>query len=257
MSESTILTGTLWCGQLRTADEFAEANRLYQRVFHYEPIDFSLNANLLSALASNGGSAVGVRDGERLVGFAYGFLGTDRNEFFHYSQAAVVDGDYQGRGIGHMLKEKQRHIALEWGTTHMHWTFDPMFSRNGHFNFNTLKAIGAQFAEDYYGRPDSDRLIVDWTLDEQPDPYAALRKPANLPELSRANWGTALTADGVTYVVIPGTVAAGESQAALASVHLLLRETLHRVFDAGEVIIGCQRVDAQTSVYVCAPRVAL
>ena len=63
---------------LTTGDDFRAAAELYTRVFGYERPEFSLNPNLLSALARNGGSAVGVRGaGGELIGFAYGFAGRD------------------------------------------------------------------------------------------------------------------------------------------------------------------------------------
>ncbi|MFT8638255.1 MAG: GNAT family N-acetyltransferase [Pseudoclavibacter sp.] len=239
---------TLWFGSLETAAEYAAADELYRRVFKYDSMSFSLNANLLAAIVRNGGSAVGAKDGDRLIGFAYGFPGTDGANFYHYSQAAVVDDAYQGLGIGHRLKEAQRQVALGVGTTHMRWSFNPMYSRNGHFNFNTLRAVGVAFVPDYYGRPDSDRLIADWILDGSSDPYAQVRTV--LPEVAAGpgDWGRAVMCGEVAYVAIPGTVVAGEPHPELEDVRLRVRAALQEVFAAGRVIVSCRRIDGETSV---------
>ncbi|MCI1206789.1 MAG: GNAT family N-acetyltransferase [Microbacteriaceae bacterium] len=246
---------TLWFGSLTTAAEYAAADELYRRVFKYTDPSFSLNANLLAAIARNGGSTVGAKDGDRLVGFAYGFSGTDGDTFFHYSQAAVVDDEYQGLGIGHRLKEAQRRVALGFGTTHMRWSFNPMYSRNGHFNFNTLGAVGAAFMEDYYGRPDSDRLIADWCIDEsKPDPYAEIRAGHAVPAVGVEDWGTVVGSGAVRSVVIPGTVVAGVPRPELEPVRLRVREALSEVFAEGRVVVSCDRVSPETSVYAAVER---
>lgn len=94
------------CRQLTAYSEFREAAALYTKVFEYTDRDYSLNPNLLSALARNGGSAVGAfTPSGALIGFAYGFAGRDvQGADFHYSQAAAVDPAHQGRGVGHALK---------------------------------------------------------------------------------------------------------------------------------------------------------
>ncbi len=81
------------CRELTQYSEFREAAALYARVFAYTEQEYALNANLLTALARNGGSAVGAfADDGGLIGFAYGFAGCDASgTHFHYSQAAAVD----------------------------------------------------------------------------------------------------------------------------------------------------------------------
>jgi predicted GNAT superfamily acetyltransferase len=98
---------------LTTASRFAEASALYREVFGYQDPEYGLNPRLLGALASNGGSVVGILDhADRLVAFAYGFCGTDRRGFYHYSQSAVVAAGQQGLGLGRMLKHTQREAMI-------------------------------------------------------------------------------------------------------------------------------------------------
>src|SRR4051812_6391488 len=154
---------------LTTVSRFAEASTLYREVFGYLDPEYGLNPRLLGALASNGGAVVGILDDtDRLVAFAYGFCGTDRRGFYHYSQSAVVAADQQGHGLGRMLKHAQREVALSHGMSRMRWTYDPMQLRNAHFNLDVLGARGRWFAPDMYG-PGTDRVIVEWDLTrEQP-----------------------------------------------------------------------------------------
>ena len=176
---------------LTTASRFAEASALYREVFGYLDPEYGLNPRLLGALASNGGSVVGILDKtDRLVAFAYGFCGTDRRGFYHYSQSAVVAADQQGHGIGRMLKHAQRDVALSHGLSRMRWTYDPAQIRNAHFNLDVLGARGRWFAPDLYG-PGTDRVIVEWDLTrEHPvppdDELTRLVVPADKGELRKA-----------------------------------------------------------------------
>lgn len=175
---------------LTTAARFAEASTLYREVFGYLDPAYGLNPRLLGALASNGGSVVGILDeNDLLVAFAYGFCGTDRRGFYHYSQSAVVASDQQGHGLGRMLKHAQREVALSHGMSRMRWTYDPAQIRNAHFNLDVLGARGRWFAPDMYG-PGTDRVIVEWDLTrEQPAVPAGLTElvvPADAGELRRS-----------------------------------------------------------------------
>lgn len=229
-----------------------EAAALYARVFHYEHAEFSLNPNLLSALAKNGGSAVGVRDGDRLVGFAYGFAGRDRNaQEYHYSQAAVVDPEYQSRGVGRLLKACQRQVALDWGQQRMRWTFDPLLARNAHFNFATLQAEGTGYAVDYYDRPGTDRIVVDWALDRSRDPFADIRSLPS-PTFDPADWGRVFAAseNGRRIAHLPLPASCAGPTPADSGLRARVRDAMQEVFDAGLILVNCTRIDDDTAVYL-------
>lgn len=254
MPHSSVAAGvTHGCRELTRYTEFREAAALYARVFAYTENEYALNANLLTALARNGGSAVGAfaDDGE-LIGFAYGFAGSDTTgASFHYSQAAAVDAAHQGRGVGQALKLAQRAVALRWGQRTMRWTFDPLLSRNAHFNLSSLGAVGIAYERDYYARPDTDRLVVSWDLDAADRPTRrSLPVP---PVLGPDDWGRAVAADGGTWIAIPTRPGALDAEER-AVLRRDLERTMTAAFRRGDVLVGATRLDDDTAVYRATPR---
>ncbi|MBT2486260.1 MULTISPECIES: GNAT family N-acetyltransferase [unclassified Microbacterium] len=241
------------CHELTGYREFREAAALYARVFAYSESEYTLNTNLLTALARNGGSAVGAfaSDG-RLIGFAYGFAGRDgRGADYHYSQAAAVDQEHQGRGVGQALKLAQRDVALRWGQRTMRWTFDPLLARNAHFNLSSLGAVGIAFERDYYARPDTDRLVVSWDLTAV-DARRDLSVLGDPPALGRADWGYEAAAENGSWIGIP-LRADLLSSMERSEVRRALDQTLTVAFRQGEVLVAASRIDEHTAAYRAIP----
>lgn len=239
-----------WAGSLHGPGALSEAEQLYRGVFAYQGQNFSLNPMLLHGMAHNGGSMIGVRNevGE-LVGFAYGFVGRDAGETFHYSQAAVVSPILQGRGVGRALKLAQREVVLADGLTEMRWAFDPAYARNGHFNFDKLGARGFEFFTDFYETPGTDRLIAKWDL----------TAPAQRVDLKPSFgddfvWGEALPADADKFwVPVPASLVAGahNENEHHQRARLALRDTLNQlVTQEHRAVLSCQKVNAATSAYL-------
>jgi predicted GNAT superfamily acetyltransferase len=146
-------------GQQRAAAE------LYRSVFGYADDSFAVSPRLLRGLLENSGSALGAFDaGGAIIGFCYGFSAVDDGVLYHYSQATVIAPSAQGQGLGQALKRAQAAVASRTGAKTMRWSFDPVLSRNAHFNLNTLGARGKWFTPDFYGEPNTDRMIVEWEL---------------------------------------------------------------------------------------------
>ncbi|MFY9674251.1 MAG: hypothetical protein WB817_01720 [Terriglobales bacterium] len=109
---------------------------------------------------------------EKMVGFAFGFLGREHGlTTIHSHMLAVLDG-YRHLDLGAKLKHAQRERALAMGVHEMTWTFDPLQSRNAHFNFAKLGVVSDTYKVDFYGpetssvlhRNGTDRLWVRWLL---------------------------------------------------------------------------------------------
>jgi len=107
----------------------------------------------------------------RLVGFVHTMLALmGRNVVYHSHMAAVVE-DLRHRDIGYRIKLAQRQSAIEAGIPMIFWTFDPLQSRNAHFNINKLGAIIRRYEVNYYGEGistvfdsgvPSDRIFAEW-----------------------------------------------------------------------------------------------
>ena len=110
---------------------------------------------------------------EKLVGFAAGFLGREHGvTTIHSHMLAVLDA-YRHLDLGARLKQVQRERALAMGIREITWTFDPLQSRNAHFNFAKLGVVSETYKVDFYGpetssmlhRNGTDRLWVRWMLE--------------------------------------------------------------------------------------------
>ena len=74
--------------------------------------------------------------------------------------------------LGLKLSNAQRERALGLGIREMTWTYDPLQSRNAHFNFAKLGIVSDTYKVDFYGpetssllhRNGTDRLWVTWPL---------------------------------------------------------------------------------------------
>jgi predicted GNAT superfamily acetyltransferase len=112
---------------------------------------------------------------DKLVGFAFGFLGREHGiTTIHSHMLAVLDA-YRHLDLGARLKRAQRERALAMGIHEMTWTYDPLQSRNAHFNFSKLGVISDTYKVDFYGsetssmlhRNGTDRLWVRWMLNSR------------------------------------------------------------------------------------------
>lgn len=268
---------------LRTLLEREEAVRLYRRVFGLAADDPAMTPKLLTALQRNGGSALGAFDPTgRMVGFTYGFVGTEAGATYHYSQAAVVDTEVQGRGVGRILKRAQASDALRSGIATMRWAYDPMLARNAHFNLDVLGAVGRWFVRDYYDLTDSggrsDRVVVEWRTAGASDeasyeasygggenagtgtggaePVAERLANADVANLADgAEWGELRLVGQIRLLSVPAAWAElSRADAARASV---VRDRVAAEIESaladGLVLASCRRVSPDTAVYQLIP----
>src|SRR5580698_10146073 len=112
------------------------------------------------------------KDKEKLVGFAFGFLGLEPGQITLHSHMLAVLDAYRHLDLGSRLKQAQRERAMAMGVHEMTWTYDPLQSRNAHFNFSKLGVVSDTYKVDFYGpetssmlhRNGTDRLWVRWLL---------------------------------------------------------------------------------------------
>lgn len=153
---------------------------------------------MIRALAESGNTSWGAWDDDRLIGYVLGWAGVSAEDGLHaHSHMLAAIPDRRHKGVGYALKLAQRAQCLDQGIGVVRWTFDPLLSRNAHFNLTKLGASADRFLPNEYGemtdalnRGDrSDRLMVRWELDkEHPDPPGpdlptVLRRDGDNPDL--------------------------------------------------------------------------
>ena len=122
-----------------------------------------------------GGHVIGAFDGDTMVGFTLAMAGIRGSTRYLHSHMTGVLPSHRDRRIGRMLKLFQRDEALSRDIRLVEWTFDPLETRNAHFNFNRLGAFSRQLIPNFYGITTSplhrglatDRLLAEWHLDSK------------------------------------------------------------------------------------------
>ena len=195
-----------------TPDEFKACVEVETRVWHFDPLD-AVSHHIMAVAHEAGGQVFGAFDGSATVGFALAFPAVRDGHVHLHSHMAAVLPDYQGRGIGRLLKLAQREDAIARGIEVIEWTFDPLQARNANFNINHLGAIVRRYLPNFYGSSSSplhanlptDRIVAEWRLrsarveehiagrPHAPNANAVrVAVPKNLNELRRENSSLAL-----------------------------------------------------------------
>ena len=102
-----------------------------------------LPREMIRALGDSGNTPWGAFDGDEMIGYVLGWSGVDPDEGLHtHSHMLATLPDRRHRGVGYALKLAQRAQCLDQGIPRVRWTFDPLLSRNAHFNLTKLGAVG-------------------------------------------------------------------------------------------------------------------
>ena len=194
-----------------------------------DPVDAS---DLLLAIQHEGGLVAGAFEGEKMMGFIFGFPSATPG--IQHSHRLAVLPEARGLKLGARMKWFQRDWCLARGVTLVRWTYDPIRAVNAGLNIASLGATSATYHIDYYGPMvginaglPSDRIVADWQLD---DPRVEARSQGQKLEFP---------AD-IRRVEFPGDIdqlLATDPAAAMAA-RLSLRETLLAAFAEGQCIVG-------------------
>jgi len=157
-------------------DDCVRCEELQKRVWEMPDYRDAVPAHLLITAIKNGGTLVGAFDGTEMVGFAFGFLGSEgktaSQQLKHTSHMLAVLPNARAHGLGAQMKWLQRAQALKQGLGLMTWTYDPLQAVNAHLNLARLGAIARRYVRDAYGEMTdglnagmaSDRFEVEWYL---------------------------------------------------------------------------------------------
>ena len=184
--------------ELHDRDELAEAVRLQQQIWGFEDVDL-LPLRLFIVATKIGGNVLGAFDGERMIGFALAIPGVKPGgaSYWHSHMMGVTEA-YRNKGVGRMLKMRQKQDALARGIRLIEWTFDPLELKNAHFNIERLGAIIRRYVLNQYGTTTShlhgglptDRCVAEWHLDRdipRLDIAARIPVPHEIAELRRTD----------------------------------------------------------------------
>jgi len=157
-----------------TIEEFDNCIYLQREAFGLPDLEISPRRHFIVSRQA-GGWTLGAFADDRMVGFVHHLAAVrPNNEIYGYSHVMAVARDYQNKGVGARLKWAQRAKAISEGRDFIKWTWDPMQSRNAHFNLNRLGVSVHHYEANFYGldydlprqQPglQSDRLFANWHL---------------------------------------------------------------------------------------------
>jgi predicted GNAT superfamily acetyltransferase len=157
---------------LHTLDEFHRCVQIARQIWGDSDLDTEPYVTFVIA-HHTGGQVLGAFDGDTMVGFTKAVAGLhDRTPYLHSHMTGVLPM-HRDRRVGRLLKLFQRADALRRDIRLIEWTFDPLETKNAHFNLNRLGAICRRYIPNFYGITTSplhrnlptDRLLVEWRLD--------------------------------------------------------------------------------------------
>jgi predicted GNAT superfamily acetyltransferase len=164
---------------LESIEEMQQIENLHREVWGGSDLDV-IPAHISLAISHNGGVVLGAFDGEQLIGYVLGFLGTDHmspdrpamTRLKHASHEMAVHPGYRNQGIAYALKLAQRQMVRKQGVRLITWTYDPLLSINAQLNIRRLGAVCDTYHENEYGDMQdelnvgiaSDRFQVDWWI---------------------------------------------------------------------------------------------
>lgn len=166
------MTADIVVRPLHTLDEFRRCVQIAREVWGDSDLDTEPYVTL--AIADHtGGQVLGAFDGDLMVGFTKAYVGLHGQKPYLHSHMTGVLPSHRDRRVGRYLKLFQREDALRRGIRLVEWTFDPLETKNAHFNINRLGAICRRYIPNFYGITTSplhrglptDRLLVEWHLD--------------------------------------------------------------------------------------------
>jgi predicted GNAT superfamily acetyltransferase len=157
---------------LASPSEFAQAVEVQKHVWGFDELEL-LPVRLFVVVSHIGGQTFGAYDADRMVGFLLALPGLKPGGqlYLHSHMLGVLKG-YRNRGVGRLLKLRQREEALARGIKLVEWTFDPLEIKNAYFNLERLGVVIRRYVLNQYGYTTShlhgglptDRCTAEWWI---------------------------------------------------------------------------------------------
>ncbi|HWP44057.1 MAG TPA: hypothetical protein VNO14_12515 [Blastocatellia bacterium] len=224
--------------ECQTVEDFYQCIELERSVWRDDDINIMPIRLYMISKACNAPTIGAFDSSGRLVGFVHTSLALiDNNVVYHSHMAAVVE-DLRHRDIGYRIKLAQRERALEANIPLIIWTFDPLQSRNAHFNINKLGAIIRRYEINYYGEGvstvfdsnvPSDRVFAEWWVSS---PLVEAALAGNRPAL-----------DAEATVVIPADIGAVRERSLEEhrQWRMKVRDEFRNILQTGLIVRGFER----------------
>ena len=219
----------------RTIEEFEQMVELEIQVWGF--VERDVVPSQMYVVASRvGGQVLGAFVREKMAGFVLAYPGIrDGRPYLHSHMAAVLP-EFRDLGIGRRLKLAQREDALARGIPLIEWTFDPLQTKNAHFNISRLGATARRYLTDFYGSTSSplhaglptDRLVAEWHLESE--------RVISLLDGREPGHGSNFESVRI--------LSEGASSERIATIQAEARERFQELFQAGYVVTWFQREPA-------------
>jgi len=242
------------------ATDIAACEHLQTQTWGEGPHAGLIAHSVLGVIPSVGGLVVGGFVDDVLQTCLISFSGFSKAaQPLHWSSRLAVTQVYRDAGLGYEMKRYQRLACREMNVTDIYWTYDPLESRNAHFNVNNLGVEIEAYKRDVYGLSESplhqgigtDRFLVRWSVH-------APRKTVSV-DLHKPPLFLGTRVSGVTQykVMIPDNIQRiKDHHPEVAVAHRQrTRALFESAFALGLVVLGFQRdADAGGSYYILGER---
>lgn len=160
---------------IETPEEMIAIETLQREIWPGSETDV-VPVHVLMTAVHNGGLVLGAYIDGQLTGFVFGFPGLDATpdgaRAKHCSHMLGILPAYRDSNIGFTLKRAQWQMIRYQGLDHATWTYDPLLSRNAHFNIVKLGTVCNVYRRAEYGVMrdglnaglPSDRFQMDWWI---------------------------------------------------------------------------------------------
>lgn len=264
--------------ELTTIEQIEEARKLELEIWAVG----SIPVHQTIATIRNGGIVLGAYLNDEIIGFNYSCPGYMGEQVYLYSHMIGVKRNYREQGVGELLKNYLKDIAIDRGYRTCRWTFDPLEARSGFLNFSKLRSYSDTYIENCYGEMEdpfnralpTDRLCVEWQLvdndylrwDAKVEELLDEAKPVVNWQLNTAGLPTldseqsfskdeALIHDAYTLAIPTNFQKIKVESVALAEDwRYKTRHILQAMFDQGYKIIYLQKKDDEISHYLLVKR---
>ena len=230
-------------------DDFQQCIGLERLVWNDDDIDIMPIRLYMISRTCNAPTFGAFTSTNRLIGFVHTALALLNQNIVYHSHLAGVVEELRHKDIGYQLKLAQREHAKAANVPMIFWTFDPLQSRNAHFNINKLGAIIRSYKNNYYGEGvssvfdshlPSDRVIAEWWINS---PHVEGVLSGNRPKVDSPK----------TEVEIPDNVDAIRSQSLEEHLNwrLRVRGDFLQALAQGNIVRGFVRdAEKKTSRYL-------